>query len=444
MNKQLKTAKFGGSSVAGADSFRQVKEIIAADPSRKAVVVSAPGKRFSGDNKVTDLLYLCWAHIKYHVDHTQIRNMIKSRYDDIAQGLGLAFDTDTIFAQIEENLQKGASEAYLVSRGEYINGMLMAQWLGFDFVDAASCVFLNYDGSVDREKTYSALENVFAGCKNGMVLPGFYGSYPDGSTALMSRGGSDITGAILAAATNSDVYENWTDVPGILMADPGIVKNPRSIPRLTYAELRELSYMGAKVIHESSVFPVRDAGIPVNIRDTGSPAHPGTIIAESFDNEQDDAFSITGIAGRKGYSIIDVRLENMVQNLPSFRDILKCFEKRKIHIEQINSGVDAFTLIVQTEQFQQQRYALAAEIEEICGSGSVRVTEGICLIALVSRRMVFRPGISGLIFGTLGKANINIRMISQGAEELNIVIGVDSSDFEKAIRLLCDGFTQKD
>ncbi|MCQ2565555.1 MAG: aspartate kinase [Clostridia bacterium] len=438
----LKTVKFGGSSLANGERFANVKKIIESDPARKAVVVSAPGKRFKKDSKITDLLYLCYAHIKYGVDKEGILNLIKSRYIEIAEELGIDIDLPAIFAEIDENLASGAGEEYLVSRGEYLNARLMASYLGYSFVDSKDCIYINYDDSIDKQRTYAALVNAFAEADKGIVVPGFYGTYPDGNVALMSRGGSDITGAILAAALEADVYENWTDVPGILMADPGIVKDPLPIPHITYAELRELSYMGAKVLHESSVFPVREAGIPVNIRDTANPEHPGTLIAESFDNEGDSPFFITGIAGRKGFSIIDIRLENMARKIGAFREILKIFEKKGIAIEQINSGVDAFSLLISTELLKPYLYQVVSEIQELCDG--VRVTESISLLAIVSRRMVFRPGISGLIFGALGREGINIRLIAQGAEELNITIGVADSDFNRTINILYDSFTEKE
>ncbi len=439
----LKTAKFGGSSLAAAEGFRHVKAILQADPARRAVTVSAPGKRFKGDNKVTDLLYLFYAHIKYGVDYRPVWDIIRERYRAIAAGLELDIDLEGMFAEIENDLKDGAGEEYLVSRGEYLNARLMAAWLGYDFADAKDCVFLNFDDSVNKEKTYAAIRSRFSTAKNGLVLPGFYGSYPDGRIALMSRGGSDITGALMAAALEADIYENWTDVPGILMADPGIVKDPQPIPQITYTELRELSYMGAKVLHEASVFPVREAGIPLNIRDTGNPEHPGTFIAESFECEESGNFFITGITGRKDYTVLDIRLENIARNTGAFRDVLKLFENCKIALEQVSSGVDAFSLIVQGSQLKPHRYAIIAAIEGLCGQGSVKVSDGVSLIACVSRSMVSRPGISGLIFGALGREKINIRTISQDAEELCITIGVADGDFDRTIRTLYDSFTRK-
>ena len=440
----LKAVKFGGSSLANATQVLKVKDIILSDSSRSAVVVSAPGKRFSNDNKITDLLYLCYAHVKYGVDYTSVLELIKSRYQEIVDGLQISLDVESEFKLIDENIKKGFGEDYLVSRGEYLSAKIMAKVLDFDFVDSYGNVFFNYDKTVDTKKTYEALKLAFNSSKGKIVVPGFFGTMPDGSLALMSRGGSDITGALLSAALGADVYENWTDVPGILMADPSIVNNPRPIPLITYDELRELTYMGAKVLHEAAVFPVRQAGIPLNIKDTNNPDHPGTMIAEKFELDKEDEFYITGIAGKKGYTVIDVKTQDLAKNVAVYRNVLKVLENRSVFVEQILSGVDAFSLIVRGDFVKPIIYTLVAEIEEICGAGNVRVTEGLSMIACVSRMMVFKPGISGKIFSALGQNNVNIRMISQGAEELNIIIGVDDSSLEKAIQVLYESFTKKD
>ena len=438
----LKVVKFGGSSLADAAQFKKVEDIIEKDAARRAVVVSAPGKRFSKDNKITDLLYLCYAHVKYGVDYEAVLSLIESRYLEIASGLGLSLDVAGEFAQIRQNIEAGMGEDYLVSRGEYLSAKLMASLLGYDFVDSYGTVFFGYDGEIDKEKTYEALRLAFNSSCGRIVVPGFFGTMPDGKLALMNRGGSDITGALLAAALDADVYENWTDVPGILMADPGIVKDPYPIPQITYDELRELTYMGAKVLHEAAVFPVREAGIPVNIRNTNDPEAQGTFIAESFESE-DDAFYITGVTGRKGYTILDVSYENIGQKMGVFREVLKLFEKYGVRIDHLSSGVDAFSVIAQGEALKPHIYALVSEIEEICGRSTVKVSEGISLVACVSRRMVFRPGISGRIFAALGENKVNIRMIAQGAEELTILMGVADADFETTIRILYNSFTQR-
>ena len=440
----LKVLKFGGSSLASADRFREVKNIVLADPARNAVVVSAPGKRFSGDNKITDLLYLCYAHIQYGVDYTNMLQLIKERYKEIVDGLGISFDIESEFDEIDNAISMGAPQDYLVSRGEYLSAKIMAAYLDYDFVDSYSHVFFNYDRSIDREKTYEAFKLAFNASGGKIVVPGFFGTMPDGSLALMSRGGSDITGALLAAALEADVYENWTDVPGILMADPSIVKDPYPIPRIRYDELRELTYMGAKVLHEASVQPVRDAGIPVVIKDTQDPDAPGTVISEHFpDEEKGGEFYITGIAGRKGFTVIEVHYGDLAHNIDVLRSALKILQSNGAALEQLSSGVDGFTFLLKSDEVRQQIYSIVSGLEELFGQGSVSVTEHVSLIACVSRMMVYRSGISGSIFSALGDNSVNIRTISQGASELNITIGVDDADFNKAVQVLYDKFTKR-
>lgn len=440
----LKVLKFGGSSLADAERFKNVKNIIDQDESRKVIVVSAPGKRNKQDNKITDLLYLCYAHIQYSVDYKPMLALIKSRYQEIIDGLGVSFNLDREFGKIEDHIKKGTDQDFIVSRGENLNAKIMAAYLGWDLVDATDHIIFNYDRTIDKERTYELIKLAYNSSRSGrIVVSGFYGTMPDGKLALMSRGGSDITGALVAAALEADVYENWTDVPGILMADPSIVKNPHPIPNISYDELRELTYLGAKVLHEASVFPVREAGIPVNIRDTMNPSHPGTIIAESFEEEDEDKFYATGIAGRKNFSIIDIHHDNIGNNVNILRDVLKVFEGHAIPIEQLNSGVDSFTVLIADDNLKTKVYKLVAELEEICGQDKVTVTNNISLIAIVSRRMVLKTGISGLLFSALGENNVNIRIISQGVSELSIIIGVGSDDFEKAVKVLYDEFTKR-
>lgn len=441
----LKVVKFGGSSLADAEGFKKVKDIIASDSARTAVVVSAPGKRFSGDNKVTDLLYLCHAHLQYGVDYSAMLDLIKQRFQEIAEGLGIDFDLESEFEDIDRAISLGAPQDYLVSRGEYLNAKIAAAHLDYKFVDSYGNIFFNYDKSIDKEKTYEALKLAYNSSGGRIVLPGFFGTMPGGELALMSRGGSDITGAILAAALTADVYENWTDVPGILMADPSIVKDPYPIPRISYDELRELTYMGAKVLHEASVQPVRELGIPVLIKNTQKPEAPGTLIRERFEDEEreDDKFYITGITGRKGFSVIEIHYPDLAQNIEIFREALKILGKYSLPIEQLSSSFDGFTLLIDSELVRPHIYSMIADLEELCGQGCTSVTERVSLIACVSRLMVYRSGISGSIFGALGDSDINIRTISQGASELNITIGVDDKDFEKAVQVLYDRFTKR-
>ena len=442
----LKTVKFGGSSLADAEHFSAVRDIIRADDARRIVVVSAPGKRKKGDNKVTDLLYLCYAHIKYGVDHESVFQMIEARYREIAEALNIPFDVGAAFEEIRARMKSHPDKDYLVSRGEALCAQLMAAYLGYDFVDSYGTVKFHLDGRIDLPATYTAIAEAFEASSGRIVMPGFYGTMPGGQLRLMARGGSDITGALAAAALNCDLYENWTDVPGILMADPSIVPDPQPIPRITYSELRELTYMGAKVLHEESVFPVREMNIPLNIRNTNDPTAPGTMIREEFeeDGSHPEPYFITGVAGRRGYCIIDIHKNHVSAKLGIVRSVLALFEKHELHIEQIVSGIDCFSLVTSTEAVKPYLFSIIEEIESFCGPDSVKVTDGISLIACVGRRMVFRPGISGRLFATLGENNINIRMISQGPEELNIIVGVDDRDFEKTIQVLYNSFTRKD
>ncbi len=434
----IKTAKFGGSSLADANMFRRVKSIVEKDVSRRVVVVSAPGKRNAGDNKITDLLYLCHAHLKYGVSCENVFAIIRERFCAIARELGLDGALDAELDALHSALSNRTDENYLVSRGEYLCARLMAAYLGFKFVDAKDCVFFEYDGSVNRQKTDAAIQVALKNADK-IVIPGFYGSMPNGSVSVMARGGSDVTGALAAAAVNAGVYENWTDVPGILMADPRIVKSPTPIRFVTYAELRELSYMGAKVLAEESVFPVREKNIPLNIRDTGAPDAEGTLIMESFEEKRDNENEfITGIAGRMDFSIITIHKRHITGELGTVRRVLELFEREKISVEHIPTGVDSFSVVVSAPKTQ--LYALIGEIEKTCNVESVKLTENISLIAAVGRRMMFRPGISGRLFAALGDNGINIRLISQDAEEISIIVGVDNKDFERTIRVLYDSF----
>lgn len=436
----LKVMKFGGSSLADADKFRQIKAIVGQDPQRRLLVVSAPGKACPSDYKVTDLLYLCHAHVKYKVDYQPTLNKIKMRFDSIANELGLPWNSQAEFDAIAQGIEQRLGEAWLVSRGEYLCARLMALWLGWTFVDTRDCVFFGYDGNIDHDKTFRAIKEAWAKAGGNIVLPGFYGAAPGGEVQLMSRGGSDITGALAAAALEASMYENWTDVPGLLMADPGIVENPRPIPRITYNELRELTYMGARVLHEESVFHVRKGNIPINIRSTQAPHEPGTLISEYFEEDGGEGGFITGLAGKKDFSIISVRQSHVAGQLGLVRRVLELFQRREINVESMPSGIDGFSVVVSTEAVRPHIYSMMSEIEAICGEGSVKVTEGVALIAAVGRKMVSQPGIAGRLFGALGNHGVNIRLISQGTDELNIMLGVANGDFEKAIRVLYESF----
>lgn len=435
----LKAVKFGGSSVAGAEQFRKVKAIVEADPARRIVVASAAGKRFDGDHKLTDLLYLCHAHLTYGVSCDEIMDSIEKRFADIRRELGIAYDVEADIKALRAKLTKDMGVDELVSRGEYFTSKLLADYLGYTFVDAKDCVFFGFDGQVEREKSYAAIRKAVEEYGR-IVIPGFYGMSPTGKIRVMSRGGSDITGALAAAAADADVYENWTDVSGILMADPKIVKDPRPIPRITYGELRELAFMGASVLHEESVQPVKEKGIALNIRNTNAPDAPGTMIVDRVEEEigKEERF-ITGIAGRRNFTIITVFKHNM-NTCETLRRTLEILDRYKASVEHITLGLDSFALVSSTAALGDAVYDVVNEIQKTCQPDDVQISDGIALVAAVGRKMPFRPGVSGKLFKALGDNGINIRTIAQGADETSIIVGVENKDFESAIRVLYDGF----
>ena len=436
----LKVAKFGGSSMADAGQYKKVRDIVLSDPARSVIVVSAAGKRFAGDHKLTDLLYLCHAHIRYGVDCSPVFDMIAERYREICRELELKTDIESELSALREELSGGISQDRLVSRGEYFSARLLADYLGFEFLDAADWLHFSFDGSIDKQRSYTELRRLAEGRR--VVIPGFYGVMPDGSIKVLSRGGSDVSGALAAAALDADVYENWTDVSGILMADPRIVENPDTISRITYSELRELSYMGAQVLHEGAVFPVREKNIPLNIRNTNDPDHPGTLIMESFPDEQVSDRFITGIAGRKNFSIITVSKAGMSSQMGSLRRMLEVFEKHGVCVEYTPSGIDSVSFVVAADKAKDRIYSIVGELREELLPDNIQITSGISVVAAVGRQMAFQPGTSGRIFAALGKNGINIRMISQGPDELNIIVGVNNDDFESCVRVLYNSFVK--
>ena len=438
----LKVAKFGGSSMADAKQFEKVRDIVRADPARKVIVVSAAGKRSADDHKLTDLLYLCYAHLQYGVNCDAVFQMICDRYIAIRDECGLNVDIEAELDVLRRQMRAGISEEELVSRGEYFSALLMADYLGYSFLDAELWVRFQFDGSIDKEASYAALRRLADG--RSVVIPGFYGVTPDRKIRTFSRGGSDITGALAAAALDADVYENWTDVSGILMADPRIVPDPLPIERITYNELRELSYMGAQVLHEASVFPVRQADIPLNIRNTNDPGHPGTLIREHFEDELESEKNrfITGIAGRRNFSIITMAKNGLSSSIGSLRRVLEVFERHNLNVEYTPSGIDSVSLVVQSGKAASCLYSILGELQKEFRPDKLQVAENISIVAAVGRKMAFRPGISGKIFAALGENGISIRMISQGPEELNIIVGVDNADFEKTVRVLYESFVR--
>ena len=425
----LVVSKFGGSSLSCATQFNKVKNIVLSDPKRKIVVVSALGKRDSSDAKITDLLYILHAHLKYSVPYEDIWNMIAKRYISVKEELNLDYDIESDLLSLKKELNKHISEEYLVSRGEYLTAKLMSSYLGYSFVDAKDIICFSYDGKLDDIKTEAKVKEAFA--KYGtIVVPGFYGSYPNGSVHLLSRGGSDITGSILAKCLTVSLYENWTDVSGILTADPRIVKNPKAIKELTYAELRELSYMGANVLHEETVFPVKSLNIPINLRNTNDPSHPGTFIK----NECNDfSNTITGIAGKNDFISFTIVKAHMSSEIGFIRKALSIFEKYNVSIEHIPSGIDSISVIVSKASVAKVQYEIISELKNTLDCDCF-VDEDLALVAVVGRNMVGKVGLSGIIFETLGKEGINVKLVAQGPAELNIIIGVAINHYENTIK----------
>lgn len=434
----LKVAKFGGSSVADAAQFKKVKNIVSEDGSRRLIVVSAVGKRNGSDYKMTDLLYLIHAHLKYGVAADEIIKTLRSRFIEIRDELGLSFPIEKDFDFYVSTLSKETPVDEIVSRGEYFTSRLMAEYLGYNFVDAASLIFFGYDGKLDREKSYKAVEQALKDNIN-IVMPGFYGSLPNGRIKVMTRGGSDITGSLAAAAIGADVYENWTDVSGILMADPKIVKDPSPIERITYNELQELASMGAGVLHEDAVAPVREAGIPLNIKNTNDPKAPGTMIVEKVKEEKGTEKFITGIAGKKNYTILTIKKKD-IENTYPFRHTLKILDRYGIPAENATIGQNSFAFVVPSDALNDKLYDVLTDIKNEIISDDIKVQDKIALISAVGRKMGFKPGVSGMLFKALGDRHINIRTIKQASDELSIMIGVANDDFEEAIHVLYDEF----
>ena len=437
----MKVVKFGGSSMADAGQYRKIRDILLADPERRVVIVSAAGKRFKNDHKITDLLYLCHAHSQYGVDCSQIFEMISSRYLQIRDELQIDLPLEPEFAALKSRIDsKSITSDELASRGEYFSAKLMAAYLGFRFIDAADWIKFNFDGTVDQEASYEALRSQVSGI--GAVIPGFYGQMPDGHIRTFSRGGSDITGALAAAALEADVYENWTDVSGILMADPRIVDDPQPIPEVTYDELRELSYSGAQVLHEDAIFPVREKNIPLNIRNTNAPEDPGTLIMERFDEDHDPHRFITGITGKKDFTIISLSKRGMSNQVGVLYKVLDVLVRHNLSVDYVPNGIDNVSIVLPTETIAPSLYSILGEIQKEVEPDSLDVHDQIAVVAAVGRKMAYRPGISGQIFAALGQAGINIRMINQGPDELNIIFGVDNRDFASAIKVLYNSFVK--
>ena len=426
-------AKFGGSSLADASHFETVKEIVGQDRARKYVVPSAPGKRAGDDHKVTDLLLMCHQLAEHNIDPGEVFTLVRERYTEIRDRLGLNVDVDAELAQIRGKIAAGASSDYVASRGEYLNALLLAEHLGFQFVDAADVIRFNGSGEYDHRATMSALRERL---KDGApaVIPGFYGADEDGEIHTFSRGGSDVTGAIVSRGVRADLYENWTDVSGYLQVDPNIVPEARPIEVVTYKELRELSYMGASVLHEEAIFPVREKGIPIQILNTERPEDAGTLIVADDSHRQ--FVRVTGVAGMKDFTVVTLDKALMNEESGFLRKLVSVFETNGVSILHVPSGIDSVSVIVRSEDIRFNLNKIIAELRIYCHPDSISVLPGMALLAVVGRGMINSPGIAGKIFTSLADAGVNIRMISQGASELSIIVGVDDAQFDDAIRAL--------
>ncbi len=432
-----KVVKFGGSSLADADHFRKVAAIVLADKSRHYVVASAPGKRYSGDIKVTDMLYECYELAFRGEDFTERFAAIESRFNDIISGLELDMSLQKEFDGIKDAFAHRAGRDYAASRGEYLNSIILARFLGFEFVDPAAYIRFDEQGSFDLETTRKLLSEKLSGIEYA-VIPGFYGSMPNDTIKTFSRGGSDVTGSIVANAVNAVLYENWTDVSGFLVTNPTIVDDPEPITTITYRELRELAYMGAGVLHEDAIFPVRKANIPINIRNTNSPEDRGTFIVS--DTAETSRFTITGIAGKKGFSVIQIEKDMMNSEVGFGKNVLRALEKNEVCFEHMPSGIDTMSVIVSSDSLIGKEKAVLDEINYRCHPDKMEIENNLALIAVVGRGMRKQRGTAGRLFSALAHARINVKMIDQGSSELNIIIGVEEEDFETAIRAIYDMF----
>ena len=429
--------KFGGSSLASAKQFKKVADIIRADKGRKYVVPSAPGKRNDKDEKVTDLLYQCYDAASQGKSYKKILDKIRERYEEIIDGLHLNVNLDHEFQTIEENFVAGIGRDYAASRGEYLNGILMAAYLGIPFIDAAEVVFFDEYGNFLAEETNRELEERLAHTERA-VIPGFYGSKKDGQICTFSRGGSDITGSIVARAIHADLYENWTDVSGFLVADPRIVDDPEVIETITYKELRELSYMGASVLHEDAIFPVRKEGIPIHIRNTNRPEDRGTLIVENTCRKP--RHLITGIAGKKGFCSMYIEKAMMNSEVGFGRKVLGVLEDQGISFEHMPSGIDTMTVFIHQTEFMAHEQQVIAGIHRAVAPDLIDLESDLALVAVVGRGMRGSRGTAARVFAALAHARINIKMIDQGSSESNIIVGIRNEDFEDAIRAIYDVF----
>lgn len=435
----LKVLKFGGSSLADAEHFRQVAEIVKSDPERRYVVASAPGKRDSKDTKVTDMLYQCYEYAADERDITELFDAIKDRYDTIIKDLGIDLDLTEVYDKIKHSFIHNSGRDYIASRGEYLNAMILAKFLDYQFIDARKCIFFNDDGAFDAERTNNVMRTYLEKYDHA-VIPGFYGSMPNGTIKTFSRGGSDITGSIVARAASASLYENWTDVSGFLMADPRCIDNPCVIDTITYRELRELSYMGATVLHEDAIFPVRYSKIPINIKNTNRPEDKGTMIVPQTDDVP--SHIITGIAGKVGFSTINIEKDLMNAEHGFGRRVLQAIEDNGISYEHFPSGIDTMSVVISTKELAKKRGDVMAAICKAVNPDHINIEDNLALIAIVGRGMVKAKGTAAKVFGSLADAGVNIRMIDQGSSEFNIIVGVEEHDYITALRAIYNEFVK--
>ena len=438
---KVKVVKFGGSSLADAEHFKQVASIIKADPQRRYVVPSAPGKRFKEDTKVTDMLYECYEKIRNHESIEELYAKISERYNAIIEGLGLDFDISGELEYVKNAMMHRSGRDFAASRGEYLNSLILAKYLKFDFIDAENVIFFKDNGTLDEEKTNEAMREELMQHRNA-VVPGFYGVMPNGTIKTFSRGGSDITGSIVARALDADLYENWTDVSGFLMTDPRVIENPCPIKTITYRELRELSYMGATVLHEDAIFPVKNAKIPINIRNTNRPQDAGTMIVAENKNDFDAEKIITGIAGRKGFSVITIEKDMMNSEVGYGKKVLEVLEDNEISFEHLPSGIDNMSVVIESAVLDGRRDKVLTSINRAVHADSITIEDGLALVAIVGLGMVKYKGAAARVFNAISAAGINIRMIDQGSSELSIIVGVEEHDFEKAVSAIYNEFVK--
>lgn len=438
----VKVAKFGGSSLADAEHFRKVRDIVLSDPDIHYVVPSAPGKRFKEDTKVTDMLYQCHRLVERNQSHEEVFHKIIERYMEIYNSLGLDFDFYGMLLETGDEIRRLKNPDFAASRGEYLNGVLLSKFLGWDFIDAREVIKFDRTGVFASEWTNEVLREALKTHPRA-IIPGFYGAYPNGDVHTFSRGGSDISGAIVARAAQADVYENWTDVSGFLMADPNIVENPKCIRELSYRELRELSYMGATVLHEDAIFPVHKANIPTNIRNTNDPSDPGTMIVPRVTGHREDGQRITGIAGHKNFTLITIDKAMMNSEYGFGRRVLQALEDFGVSFEHMPTGIDTMSVVVSDKELVTRKDQIIQRIEQVCQPDTISISTGIALIATVGHGMVSQPGSAATLFNALHQAGVNVRMIDQGSSEFNIIVGVHVDDFETAMRAIYKAFVKE-